>query len=276
MKLQPRTAACSGETAWYSESALLICSLKHGAGQSHAPQTTAERIEAALGTSSTPPRVLLGDVELTWRDDSHLHSIELRTGRDQWEPASLCVPGESAERSSMTFELAYDVNRIASVDVDVRVLWDATQGCLALRFGDEAPQNPASDHATPAPPTVIASESATGAGYYGEPTRWVSFEFAPHAGILIGEGRDVESAQTAWWLSSSNTLRLGVTDCSNWPEGAADRIDGRFGVLDGAGNFSGWMEMPVEIPSDAEAVAALQARAATAATVSGTRASTPS
>jgi hypothetical protein len=84
--------------------------------------------------------VLLGDVELTWRDESRLHSSELRTGRGQWEPSSLRIPSEGAEKSSMTFELAYDVNRISSVDVDVRVLWDATTACIALRFGDAEPQ----------------------------------------------------------------------------------------------------------------------------------------
>lgn len=84
--------------------------------------------------------MLLGDVELTWGDESHLHSIELRTGRGQWEPSSLRIPSESAEKSSMTFEFAYDVNGILSVDVDVCVLWDATTACIALRFGDAEPQ----------------------------------------------------------------------------------------------------------------------------------------
>jgi hypothetical protein len=141
VKLQPRTAPCRGETAWHSESALLVCSFEYGADLSHEPGTAAESIDAALGISSTPPRVLLGDVELTWRDESRLHSIELRTGRGQWESSSLHVPGEGAENSSITFELAYDVNRIASIDVGVRVLWDATKACIALRFGDADPEN---------------------------------------------------------------------------------------------------------------------------------------
>jgi hypothetical protein len=141
VKLQPQTAPCRGVTEWHSESALLICSFEYGAGPSHARGTAAERIDAALGISSTAPRVLLGDVELTWRDESRLHSIELRTGRGQWEPSSLHIPGGSAEDSSMTFPLAYDVNRIASIDVDVRVLWDAANACIALRFGNGAPEN---------------------------------------------------------------------------------------------------------------------------------------
>lgn len=140
VKLQPRTAPCRGETAWHSESALLVCSLAYGADPLRGPGTAAARIDAALGISSTPPRVLLGDVELTWRDESRLHSIELRTGRGQWEPSSLRIPSESIEQSSMTFDLVYDVNRISSVDVDVRVLWDAMTACIALRFDDAEPQ----------------------------------------------------------------------------------------------------------------------------------------
>jgi hypothetical protein len=36
----------------------------------------------------------------------------------------------------MTFGLEFDVNRIASIDLDVRVLWDATHARIARRFGN--------------------------------------------------------------------------------------------------------------------------------------------
>jgi hypothetical protein len=141
VKLQPRTVACRAESTWYSESALLICSLEYGPDSRSAPATVAQQVDAALGISCGPPRVMLGDVELTWRDESCLHSIELRTGRSQWEPASLRIPSEGAEASSMTFEVEYDVNRIASIELGVRVLWDAMRATIALRFGDAEPEN---------------------------------------------------------------------------------------------------------------------------------------
>lgn len=141
IKLQSRSAPCRGATAWNSESALLVCAFEYGADPSRAPAATAERIDAALGVSSTPPRVLLGDVELTWRDECRLHSIELRTGRGQWVPSSLRIPGGSTEKSSMTFDLAYDTNRIACIDIDVRVLWDERKACIGLRFGDAEAEN---------------------------------------------------------------------------------------------------------------------------------------
>jgi hypothetical protein len=66
----------------------------------------------------------LGDVELTWRDESRLHSIALRTGRAQWQRSSLGTPTERVEEMSMTPELDYDINRIARIER------------IALRFGN--------------------------------------------------------------------------------------------------------------------------------------------
>jgi hypothetical protein len=114
IELQPRTAPCHASTVWYSESALLVCSLSYGT-VTQAPVITAQRIDAALGISTTPPRALLGDVEFTWQDN-RLHSLELRTRRSQWEASSLLTPSERVEEAAMTFELDYDVNDMMHVD----------------------------------------------------------------------------------------------------------------------------------------------------------------
>jgi hypothetical protein len=140
VKLQPRTVPCHAATAWHSDSALLVCSFEY-AQPARAPSTVAERIDAALGISATAPRALLGDVEVTWQDESRLHSIELRTGRSQWEPSSLLIPTERAEQSSMKLGLEYDVNHIATIDLEVRVLWDAQHARIGLRFCDAEPEN---------------------------------------------------------------------------------------------------------------------------------------
>jgi len=141
IKLQSRTTPCHAVTAWHSESALLECSFEYGVEPARAPATVAERIDAALGISPTAPRALLGDVEVIWQDESRLHSIELRTGQSQWEPSSLSIPSDRAEKSSMSFELEYDVNQIASIDLAVRVLWDAQQARIGLRFGNAEPED---------------------------------------------------------------------------------------------------------------------------------------
>ncbi len=136
VKLQPRTEACNSVTTWYSESALLICSFEYLARPTGASGTVAESIDAALGISYTRPRALLGDVELTWQDESRLHSIELRTGRGQWERSPLGAPSDKVGETLMTLGLDYDVNRVASTELEVRVLWDPTLARIALRFGN--------------------------------------------------------------------------------------------------------------------------------------------
>jgi hypothetical protein len=141
VKLQPRTAPCHAVTAWHSESALLVCSFEYRAEPRSGPATVAQRIDTALGISAAPPRVLLGDVEVTWQDENRLHSIELRTGQDQWEPSHLAIPSERAEECSITFGLEYDVNRIASIDLEVHVHWDAAHARLGLRFGKTEREN---------------------------------------------------------------------------------------------------------------------------------------
>lgn len=126
-------------TEWHSESALLVSSFEYSAAPKRPPPTVSERIDAALGGLTPPPRALLGDVELTWRDANRLHSIELRTGRGQWELSPLRVMDARAADSSMTLEPEYDVNRIAGIDLEVHILWDATLACMALRFGNSEP-----------------------------------------------------------------------------------------------------------------------------------------
>lgn len=41
----------------------------------------------------------------------------------------------------MTFGLEYDVNHIASIDLTVRVLWDAAQARVGLRFCNAESEN---------------------------------------------------------------------------------------------------------------------------------------
>jgi hypothetical protein len=118
-----------------------VCSFEYGADPRRAPTTLAERIDAALNISNRPPRAHLGDVQVMWRDASRLHSIELRTNPAEWQPSTLPIPIQGAEKTSMTFELDYDFDGIASVDVDVRVLSDAHGPSVALRFGQGEHRN---------------------------------------------------------------------------------------------------------------------------------------
>ncbi len=112
--------------------------------------------------------------------------------------------------------------------------------------------------------------------------RWVELEFE-HAGILIGDSsrelgdvasiHDVSEASgssRAWrevapgtplvrWMSMDPTVSAGFGPCIVWPERPWPEVDlprqsARFGVMDLAGNFSGWSsDIVLELPSLAAA-----------------------
>lgn len=143
---------------------------------------------------------------------------------------------------------------------------------------------------TPELPTLVSTEPHVGAFWASlTPARWTSLQFqgiGSEGLLLIGFGGGAQSDELAslatlddilidgppsaeaiaqaplvQWISDSGDLDVGITDCTLWPEGAPDTLTGRFGALDIAGNFSGWVDVPLELPSAAEAQAVADERA---------------
>jgi hypothetical protein len=137
--------------------------------------------------------------------------------------------------------------------------------------------------ATTAPPVpaLVSIGQRAGVGWTGN-QRWLSLGFEPHGGILVadtaaalgtvtsaddlfveeGSFDSVELGPTTRavrWLSTSDSVDVGKGDCLIWPEDGADRQSARFGVLDLAGNFSGWASSELELPSPEEARALIAA-----------------
>ena len=115
-----------------------------------------------------------------------------------------------------------------------------------------------------------------GSGWLGV-NRTLSLEL-PHGGILIGESGgalddvaslddllaspdagfvSVDASPTSpivRWATTDSVLSVGLGDCVVWPSSEA-AATARFGVLDLAGNFSGWgepvdLELPFTPPPD--------------------------
>jgi hypothetical protein len=135
--------------------------------------------------------------------------------------------------------------------------------------------------AAPPLPELLSIEGGAGDGFSGF-GRWLSLGFALQGGILIADTADalgaVSSASDLFeggasfdsleitattrairWLSTRDELSVGQGDCLIWPESAGDQQTARFGVLDRAGNLSGWMTTDLELPSPDEARAILAA-----------------
>lgn len=132
----------------------------------------------------------------------------------------------------------------------------------------------------PVLPSLREATPVTAAAWLGGVQRYLEL-FVEHDGILIsdtGNLGDVRSADDllldrpgpnsplddatprVQWATSRNDLYVGRGDCMSWPDGVGDRADVRFGVLDLAGNFSGWLDTTLELPpqADADALAARQ------------------
>jgi hypothetical protein len=126
-------------------------------------------------------------------------------------------------------------------------------------------------------PSLVSKVAEAGPGWSVELNRWLTLEL-PHDGILIADNAgalgDVgsvsellqptpasfvsfdlsPSSRVVRWLSTDPELHVGLSDCLVWPEDNVERQEARFGVLDLAGNFSGWSEVTeLVLPSDAEA-----------------------
>jgi len=138
---------------------------------------------------------------------------------------------------------------------------------------------------TPPLPELLSVETDTSTPrdtFSGGLERWLKLDFARHPGILIGDGghalevtsaddlllreqADLEyelapDARAVPWVTASTTLAVGMSFCMLWPDSHAERVDARFGVLDLAGNFSGWSAATeLVLPSQEEAEAAAAA-----------------
>lgn len=130
-------------------------------------------------------------------------------------------------------------------------------------------------------PVFLGSETGTGSTWLGSPARYQTLDFDGLAEGDLGLLGDISTARdgdagaldtlasirellrpraeptgpVVEWLSDHEPFTIGETDCSTWPAGAADRQDARFGTFDVAGNFSGWIDVPLELPSREEAQA---------------------
>lgn len=142
--------------------------------------------------------------------------------------------------------------------------------------------------APPAPPALVGAEAQIGTFWASSAlARWQNLQFqgvSERGQILIGDpglgelgsitsiegllvdgppsAETVAEAPVVQWVSVGDALSVGFTDCALWPDGAPDTLPARFGALDLAGNFSGWVDVPLELPSAAEAQAAADAQAA--------------
>lgn len=127
--------------------------------------------------------------------------------------------------------------------------------------------------APPPLPQLLFALHGAGRKFGGSVGSWVELEFASHGGILLGaiDGapgnappadvmldddssleEDRAGTPVVVWVTHTH-LFAGTGDCMVWP-GSSIRQSARFGVMDVAGNFSGWTsDTLLELPDQREA-----------------------
>jgi hypothetical protein len=129
----PRADTCTARTAWDAESALLSVAFECALTPADNPAAALER---RLGVRPVPKRLVLGEMEVLYRDDVCLQSIEIRTTPAAWIRQALEAVPPAAPPVWLAFDVPYDDNGIFSTHVALSFRWDVASNSLALIFGD--------------------------------------------------------------------------------------------------------------------------------------------
>jgi hypothetical protein len=135
----PRLETCTAQTVWDGEAAVLRATFEYDPPAPPTPPTTLrERLDEESGLQARSPRLMLGDIEIAYRDGRRLESIELRTTPSTWQREPIDDVLADAPPVWITFKVEYDDNAILSLDLPVSIRWDAAADRLALVFAPQA------------------------------------------------------------------------------------------------------------------------------------------
>ena len=137
--IAPRTDHASAKTVWDGDSAILQTTFEYSPLPSTPRQETLrDQLDQRLGVRGRIPRVVLGDLDIAYRDDRRLESIELRTSVGSWQRGSVDDVPADAPNAWITFDVPFDENGIFSLDLPVSITWDAVADRLSLQFSSSA------------------------------------------------------------------------------------------------------------------------------------------
>ncbi|HYO58208.1 hypothetical protein [Archangium sp.] len=130
---------CRAVTFWSTETFTLTIQFQ---GRPE-PQEVAlsKQLDRRFGIETLPYRIVLGNIEVMLEKVDLIQSIDIYTNIDQWQRARLSVLPTHLQNALVAFDVEYDGNHIASLEVPHTIIWDDTSQQLALCLG--APSVPA-------------------------------------------------------------------------------------------------------------------------------------
>jgi hypothetical protein len=130
----PREQACQALTYWDASTAVLQTSFAYPEPTPVRTPPLRERIDHSLGIQPPSHRVVLGPVDIILDGANRLELIETRTSPAQWRKETLPGPLRKFPWVWIDFQVEYDINYIATLDVPVTILWDPSGEHLLFRF----------------------------------------------------------------------------------------------------------------------------------------------
>jgi hypothetical protein len=133
VKVIPRRQFCRATIRWDSDSSVLACTL-HYEDEGPSPLMR-ERIDAALEIKELQRRLVLNDADILLDARQRPESIEVYTNPASWMRGPLSEPAGPIDDVWVRFEIDYDDNGIASLDVPFSIRWDRAGRGISLCFG---------------------------------------------------------------------------------------------------------------------------------------------
>jgi len=133
----PRSQRAVAVNRWDPESSIVVSTVSYPAGAARL-DGVAERIARAAGIREEERRLVIGGADILLDSNERILSIELYSNPQNWTEESL-AGAAAAEPVWLSFEVDYDPNGVATVEVPLAVARDRAHRRLVIRFGDPAP-----------------------------------------------------------------------------------------------------------------------------------------
>jgi hypothetical protein len=127
-----RRERCTAITQWIADSFTLDCALTYELEA--VDRSLAERIGESLGIQPERRRLVLGDLDILFDGARRPISMEMYTNPSQWQRVDLGAASGGSEENDIEFDVAYDADGIASLDLPVTVAWDVQTRRVSIRF----------------------------------------------------------------------------------------------------------------------------------------------
>lgn len=132
--IEPRHTDCRSCVFWDETSSVLSLSLGYAIRPSEPVVSMVDALDKQLGIRENEYRVVLGALDILLDKEQRMVSFEIRTNPTNWRPAALPPVSGGRDPIFLAFLLDFDDNNIASYDLQVEILQEASRKELSLRF----------------------------------------------------------------------------------------------------------------------------------------------